>query len=201
MYILSQVLVGISDVFCVMSMLSKQKKNIVILLVLSTLLFSLHYICLGGWTGAGIGGIEIIFLLLMYLLEIKDKTKYNVYLSVATIIITVIVSIITWSSWISVLPMIGMVVYLFLMMFKNVMIVKSGALVRFAFNGTYMILLKSYVGAGLSLVILGFTIYGIVKDYKERKQNSDIKEKEHISTEKVTDDVNVQEEYANKNDK
>ena len=79
--------------------------------------------------------------------------------------------------------MIGMVAYLFLMMFKNVMIVKSGALVRFVFNGTYMILLKSYVGAGLSLVILGFTIYGIVKDYKEKRQNNSIKEKENISTE------------------
>lgn len=174
MYILSQILVGISDIFCIMSMLSKQKKNIVILMVLSTLLFAIHYVCLGGWTGAGIGCIEIVFLLLLYLFEIKDKTKYNLYLSIATIIVCVIMSIITWSSWISILPMLGMVVYLFLMMFKNVMVVKSGALVRFVFNGTYMILLKSYVGAGLSLVILGFTIYGIIKDYKESKAEKEL---------------------------
>lgn len=167
MYILSQILVGISDIFCIMSMLNKQKKNIVILMVLSTLLFAMHYVCLGGWTGAGIGFIEIVFLLLLYLFEIKGKTKYNFYLSIVTIILCVIISIITWSSWISILPMLGMVVYLFLMMFENVMVVKSGALFRFVFNGTYMILLKSYVGAGLSLVILGFTIYGIIKDYKE----------------------------------
>lgn len=174
MYILSQILVGISDIFCIMSMLNKQKKNIVILMVLSTLLFAMHYVCLGGWTGAGIGFIEIVFLLLLYLFEIKGKTKYNFYLSIVTIILCVIMSIITWSSWISILPMLGMVVYLFLMMFKNVMVVKSGALVRFVFNGTYMILLKSYVGAGLSLVILGFTIYGIIKDYKKNEIKTEL---------------------------
>lgn len=190
MYILSQILVGVSDLFCIMSMLNKQKKNIVILMVLSTLLFSLHYICLGGWTGAGIGCIEIVFLLVLYLLEVKGLTKYNLLLSIVTIIICVVVSILTWSSWISILPMLGMVVYLFLMMFKNIMVVKAGALVRFVFNGTYMILLKSYVGAVLSLVILGFTIYGIVKDYR------DIKNAKNIQTNISSDNTNNNDVFS-----
>jgi hypothetical protein len=32
-----------------------------------------------------------------------------------------------------------------------------------------MLLLKSYLGAGLTIVILIFTIIGIVKDYKNKK--------------------------------
>lgn len=52
MYILSQILVVLSDVFCIISMLNKKKKNVVLYLLISTVLFASHYMCLGGWTGA-----------------------------------------------------------------------------------------------------------------------------------------------------
>ena len=171
MYILSQVLVVLSDIFCIVSMLNKKKKNVVFFLIISTILFALHYMCLYAWTGAVIGIVELVFLILMYLLEIKDKTKYNSYLSVSTMIITIILSIITWNTWISVLPMLAMVIYLFGLMFSNVIIVKTCTFIRLTLNGIYMLLLKSYFGAGLSIVILIFTIVGIVNDYKRKMLN------------------------------
>ena len=172
MYILSQILVVFSDLFCIISMLKSKKKNVVFFLILSTILFASHYICLGGWTGAAIAFVEILFLVFMYILEVKNKTKFNIWLSMGTIIVTVILSIVTWAGWISVLPMLAMVIYLITMMFKNVVIVKSGAFIRIALNAVYMLLLSSYFGAGLSLVILGFTIYGIFKDKQLRKINN-----------------------------
>ena len=66
--------------------------------------------------------------------------------------------------------MLAMVIYLTAMMFKNVIIVKSGRFIRLTLNGIYMLLLKSYFGAGLSILILVFTIVGIVNDYKSRKE-------------------------------
>lgn len=105
----------------------------------------------------------------MYILEVKNKTKYSTYLSIGTMIITVALSIITWDTWISILPMLAMVIYLSAMMFKNVIIVKSGAFIRLTLNGIYMFLLESYFGAGLSIVILIFTIIGIINDYKKQK--------------------------------
>ena len=169
MYILSQILVVLSDLLCIVSMLCKKKKQVVFFLILSTIFFATHYICLGGWTGAVIGFIELIFLILMYILEIKDKTQYSTYLSISTIIVTIVLSILTWNSWVSLLPMIAMVIYLSAMMFKNVVIVKSGTFIRLTLNGIYMLLLKSYFGAGLSIVILIFTIVGIINDYKSKK--------------------------------
>ena len=168
MYILSQILVVLSDLACIISMLSKKKKNVVFFLIISTILFASHYICLGAWTGATIAILELVFLNLMYILEIKEKTQYCTYLSIGTMIITVVLSIITWDTWISVLPMLAMVIYLTAMMFKNVIIVKSGTFIRLVLNGIYMLLLKSYFGAGLSILILVFTIVGIVNDYKSR---------------------------------
>ena len=170
MYILSQILVVLSDVACIVSMMNKKKKNVVFFLIISTILFASHYMCLGAWTGAAIAMLELVFLILMYILEIKDKTQYSTYLSIGTMIITVALSIITWDTWISLLPMLAMVIYLTAMMFKNVIIVKSGTFIRLTLNGIYMLLLKSYFGAGLSILILVFTIVGIVNDYKSRKE-------------------------------
>lgn len=171
MYILSQILVCISDIFLIISMMSKSKKNIVINLILSTILFASHYICLEAWTGAGIGLIEIVFLTVIYLLEKFGKEKYNVYVSVVTIIITVAISILTWSGAVSLLPMFAMTIYLLGLMFKNIIVVKSATFVRLILNAIYMVLIASYFGAGLSAVILVFTIMGVVRDCKERKNS------------------------------
>ena len=166
MFILSQILVVVSDVFFIISMLNSKKKNLVFYLIISTILFACHYMCLGGWTGAAIAWLELVYLILMYVLELKDKTAYGVYLSIATTILTVILSLITWNTWISVLPMLAMIVYLTTMRFKKVIIVKSGALIRLTLNAIYMLILKSYFGAVLSVVIILFTIVGMINDYK-----------------------------------
>lgn len=159
-------------------MISKNKKSVVLFLLISTIFFAIHYMCLGAWTGASIALVELVFLILMYILEIRDKTQYCKWFSIATMIATAVLSIVTWDSWISLLPMLAMIIYLTAMMFKNVIIVKSGTFIRLTLNGIYMLLIKSYFGAGLSIVILVFTIIGIVNDYKsgqEIKSDSSIK--------------------------
>ena len=65
--------------------------------------------------------------------------------------------------------MIAMIIYLSGLIFKNVIIVKTCTFIRITLNAIYMLLLKSYFGAGLSIVILIFTIVGIVNDYKTAK--------------------------------
>ena len=66
--------------------------------------------------------------------------------------------------------MTAMIVYLVGLMFKNVIIVKSGTFIRLTLNGIYMFLLKSYFGAVLTIIILIFTIVGIVNDHKNKKE-------------------------------
>lgn len=169
LYILSQIFVVLSDIFCIISMLKKNKKGVVFFLMISNVLFVTHYFCLEAYTGAVIGVIEFVFLIVMYWLELKGKTKYNTLCSIITICLTIILSILTWDSWLSVLPMLAMVIYLIAMLFTNIVIVKSGTFIRLVLNGVYMLLLKSYFGSGLTLVILAFTIVGIVNDYKEKR--------------------------------
>ena len=162
MYILSQVLIVISDILCILSMLSKNKKMVVFYLTFSTILFGAHYVCLFAWTGAAIAGVELIFLILMYLLEYKNKTQYNSLLSIITIIATVALSIITWGGYISLLPMLSMVIYLITMMFKNVIIVKSGVFTRIALNAIYLVFI-TYQHFGQD----GVNIYVIIQSLYE----------------------------------
>jgi len=169
MYILSQVLVVISDILCIISMLTKNKKSVVFYLIFSTILFGSHFLCLAEYTGAVLALVELIFLILMYILEIKDKLQYTTILSLVTIVVSIILSILTWDTWVSVLSMMAMIIYLVTMMFKNLVVVKSGVFVRITLNAIYMFLIRSYLGAGLSIVILIFTILGVVQDIKANR--------------------------------
>ena len=171
LYVLSQVLVVASDLMFIASVLRKKKQGVVFYLILSTILFASHYLCLRAWTGAVIGLVELVFLILMYALERAGKTKYNTFLSVGTIVVTIVLSLITWESWLSILPMSAMVVYLLAMMCSNLVIVKTGTFVRLVLNGVYMFLLGSYFGSALTLAILAFNIVGIVQDAKRGKQD------------------------------
>jgi hypothetical protein len=87
--------------------------------------------------------------------------------------ITIALSILTWSGAISLLPMLSMLIYLTTMIFSNVVIVKSGALVRNCLNVIYMFILASYFGAGLELCLMISAIIGIFLNIKDKKQKQE----------------------------
>jgi len=172
MYILSQVLVGLADIFYVSSMLQKKKISLVFLLLISDILFASHYVCLGAITGGIIIYIDALFLLVTYLLEKFNKHKYTLLAVIITMIATVIVTALTWriNGAISLFPMFSMLVYLFGMIFKNLVFVKSGALLRIVLNIIYMILLTSYLGAVLECCLMISVIIGIIINIKNKKK-------------------------------
>ena len=64
MYILSQILIVISDLVFVLSMLSKTKAKVLIFLSLSTILFGIHYVCLEAYTGAILALVDFLLLII-----------------------------------------------------------------------------------------------------------------------------------------
>ena len=169
MFILSQVLVCIADLFFVVSMLTKNKRNLVFYLIVSDILFATHYLCLKGYTGAATIFVDTIYLIIMYILEKKDKTKYNLPVTIGAMLITILLSILTWDTALSLLPMFSMLIYLTTMIFSNVIIVKSGALVRNTLNVIYLFILTSYFGAGLEICLMISAIVGIILNIKKNK--------------------------------
>lgn len=169
MYILSQVLVCIGDLFYVISMLNKKKNGLVFYLIISDILFASHYLCLGGWTGASTIFLDAAYLAIIYFLEKKDKTKYNLHVTIGAMAITIVLAILTWNTALSLLPMFSMLIYLITMIFTNVVIVKCGALTRNTLNFVYMFILGSYFGAGLEICLMISAIIGIILNLKKKK--------------------------------
>ena len=170
MYILSQILVCIADLFYVVSMLNKNKKGLVFYLIISDILFASHYLCLGGYTGAATIFVDVVYLVIMYILEKKDKTKYNIYVTLTAMVITIVLSILTWNTALSLLPMFSMLIYLTTMIFSNVVIVKTGALVRNTLNVIYMFIITSYFGVGLEICLMISAIVGIILNIREKNK-------------------------------
>ena len=172
MFILSQVLVFISDVFFATSMLNKNKKGLVFYLIISDILFACHYVCLDGWTGVVTALVDIIYLVLIYILERKGATRYNIYVSIVTMSLTILLSILTWDGAISLLPMFAMLVYFVAMIFSSVIIVKAGSFIRNALNSIYMFMLSSYLGAALGVCLMISAVVGIILDIRHLKRKS-----------------------------
>ncbi len=180
MYVFSQVLVFIADAFFIASMFSKKKTWLVVLLFASDILFASHYLCLGGATGAITIYVDAVYLVVMFLLEKFNKTKYNLIPTITTMIIMIVSCSLTWQGPISLLPMFSMLIYLTGMIFTNLVFVKSGAMIRNLLNACYMFSIASYIGASLELCLMISALVGIVltiKKNKERNANVEISNK------------------------
>lgn len=138
-------------------------------LFLSNILFATHYLLLGGLTGAIIVYIDALYLLVSFILNKKNITKFNLPLTFITMACVIAMAVVTWQGAISLLPMFSMLSYLTAMLFNNVIIVKCGAFLRNTLNVVYMLILTSYLGAGLEICLMISAIVGIVLNYKNKK--------------------------------
>lgn len=173
LYILSQILVVIADICFVFSMFSKKKSGVVVFLLCSDVIFAVHYFLLNSGTGAAILILDATFLMVEFILEKTNKTKFTPIAIVVAMLGTVILTILTWNGFISLLPMFAILSYLVGMLFNNVVIVKFGALVRNLINVVYLLILASYVGAALEFCLMISAIVGIVLSFKRnRKKNT-----------------------------
>ena len=168
MYILSQVLVGFADLLYVCSMISKKKSWLVVFLIFSDILFALHYLCLNALTGCFSIFVDVMFLIVIFLLEKFRKEKYNLLATIFAMIAIVAICVLTWNGPISLLPLFSMLIYLTGMIFTNVVFVKAGAMCRNILNIVYMVLITSYVGAGLEFALMLSAIIGIILNIKNK---------------------------------
>ena len=185
MYVISQILVAAADFLYVLSMLSKKKINLVILLLLSDILFACHYFCLGALTGTITIFIDAVFLLATYFIEKLGKQKYVPIAAGVAMVGVVITAAFTWAGPISLLPMFSMLIYLLGMIFTNIVFVKLGAMTRNTLNVVYMLLLASWVGAGLEVALMVSAIVGIVLNIKHKKATGE----NNTETEQGTDET------------
>ncbi len=177
--ILSQVFVALSSLLFVFSMICKNKLGLIIFLFISDILYATHYIFLDGLSGSACVFIDAIFLITIYLLEKYNKNKYTSLATIIAMIAVVVATIWTWSSAISLAPMLGMLAYLGGMMLQNITFNKLGAMLRNIGNIVYMILIivttskvfgDMAVGLILEIILMISAMVGAIISYRQQKK-------------------------------
>ena len=172
MYIISQILVVLSNIIFVISVFSKSKLAVVFWLIISDILFATHYLFLGGLTGMYIVCLDILFLIITYIQKKRHQEKFIMYTGIVFAVLSIIIGALTWQGIISILPMIGMTNYFVCMGQNNLVINKMSLAINNTTNTIYMFLLKSYVGAicGCVLIICSTTatIQTFIRNKKEK---------------------------------
>ncbi len=163
MQILGYVLVVVADLLYALSMLAKNKVILLILFFVSDVVFAFQYLCFNnGETGALTIVVDILFLVAVFILKKYKKEKYIPIFAGASILITIILAISSWSGTISLLPMFALICYFTGMALSKFYFIKLGAMCRNILNIIYMFILEQYVGAGLEICLAITALIGVV---------------------------------------
>ena len=174
MYIASQILVVISNIIFVISVFSKSKIGVVTWLIVSDILFAIHYFLLGGFTGSYIVIADIIFLTITYIQKKRNHDKFIMYTGLIFAVISIIIGILTWRGFISIFPMIGMTNYFVCMGINNLLVNKISLAINNTTNTIYMCLLRSYIGAICGTILIICSTTASIQTYITQKKSKTI---------------------------
>ncbi len=176
MYIASQILILLSDITFIISVFSKNKLAIVFWLIFCDIFLASHYMLLGGFTGTYIVFTDIAFLIITYILKKMKKEKNLIYLGITFSIMSIIIGILTWSNFYSLLPMIGMANYFVCMSINNLLVNKVSLAINNVCNTIYMFLLQSYLGGALNIILIICSTTASIITYKKSKDGAKTEE-------------------------
>lgn len=179
MFILAQILSFIAMVINMVAVQLKTKKQILLTIVISNLLFVISYLLLEAYVGALTCGIVAIEIIINTILEDKGK-KTPKYLIVLYLIVSVLIGILTFSSLVDLLPIIASILFIFTLVQskeKYVRLLIFGNLTAWII---YDFFVKAYLAGISDLFVISSTItaiirYDIKKEVKEDEKNESIK--------------------------
>ena len=150
--------------FLAYSLLSNKKKNILKYRIFANSSLGIHYLLMGGLTGFATN-IVTVFRNIVY--SNKKKKSFSNIIWVPLFIITyILLGIVTWHGWISVLPIIAVSILTLSLWQDNVRIIKLSYLIEGACWFIYAIYISSW-SVAISVVIL--SIFLLIKELKSLK--------------------------------
>lgn len=165
MYILAQVFMTLNIFFFISCFFTKNKTLLFLLQTISSLFFTLQYLCLGAWPGFYSALAELIRVtLFFFFVKYNVKQRFQILTCVIAFIATLVLTIIYWDAWYSILPLLGMIGIYVTLFSKRIYIVKLGLTITVTCSTIYLLLLHSYYSAVLEIINL---IIGVVILIKE----------------------------------
>lgn len=179
MFILAQILSFIAMVINMVAVQLKTKKQILLTIVVSNLLFVISYILLGAYVGALTCGIVAIEIIINTILEDKGKVTPK-FLIIIYLIISIIIGITTFNSLIDLLPIIASILFILTLRQSKEKYVRLLILGNLTSWIIYDFFVKAYLAGISDLFVISSTItaiyrYDIKKEVKENEQDKSVK--------------------------
>ena len=179
MFVLAQIISLAGMLINIVAVQFKTKKQILLTIVVSNVLFVIGYILLKAYVGALTCGVTAIELIINTLLDEKGK-KTPKLLIILYIIIFIVIGITSYNRFVDILPIIASLIFVLTLIQnkeKYVRLLILGNLVSWM---TYDIFVGAYSAAASDIFVISSTLiaiyrYDIKKEVKEDEKNKSIK--------------------------
>jgi len=161
-FYLSQIFATCSLIVTVLCTWQKDRKGIILFLLLDSIFLTISYFFLEAYTGAITNIICIIRNIFFYLKEKNEKLD-NKNIPIIFIAIHIILGVLSYKSWNSILPIIGSVIFCITAWQNNSRTVRFGTAIMVLMWLIYDITIKSYVSIITETISFTSAVLAIIK--------------------------------------
>ena len=173
MYILAQVFMTLNILFFIACFFTKNKTLLFLLQTISSVFFTLQYLCLKAWPGFYSALAELIRVTLFFFYaKYAIKKPIQICTCVVAFVVTLTLTIVYWEAWYSILPLLGMTAIYLTLYSKYVFVVKIGLLLTVTCSTIYLFLLHSWYSGALEIVNLIIGLVVLVIEIKKESQKN-----------------------------
>ena len=167
-YVIAQIIGFIAFAFSLIAYHRKDKKIILGNMIISNILNLIHYLLLGAFSGCVTKLLAIFRDYFIILKEKHPKLSNTIYL-ILFIIVYVIVTIFTYNSILSILPLLAAMIYIICIWNGNEVIIKKTAFFCYFLWLIYNIFVLSIAGIVSNIISIISTLIAILNAKKEGK--------------------------------
>ena len=160
--LLIQIIGGIGYFLLALSFYKKEKKEILIMQVISYIFFTIHYYLLNAITGTMCNILGLISLVIIYYLSVKNKNKKTIVLIMIPILL--IISLLTYQNIFSIFPIIAVIISLLSFINDNENIIRFIGIISAIGWLIYAIVYHSYVAIIFEIFIIISTVIAYIKN-------------------------------------
>jgi len=161
-YFISQIFTILGIILLGSSYLCKNKREILILSLLSSICYGSHNFLLGAITGFAMNIVTIILNLWLYINE-KNKKQTSSKLLFSICLITIILGSISYQNIFSLLPIIASLLFTYSIWQNNNKVYRWIGLLTSILWLSYNTYLNSIFGIITEIILLGFKVVGLIK--------------------------------------
>lgn len=174
-YILSQIFVTIYYVFVIVTYQMKDRQKILLVNMISLVAMGISYLCLQAYSGMSMIVLGMIRNIMFFFDEKNGKTdkitSWNVVELIILFALSIVFSVFTYEGPLSMMPVIGTLLYTISIWQKNTRIYKILGIPIGIAEITYNIYIKSILGVMFEILTFMSAVIGYIREFIDKRKN------------------------------